>query len=129
MMCWCAFKLHLRMRALPEAVAAIEAMPITGIGHFLVTQFGKPFTSAGFGNWFRERCNDAGLPQCSAHGLRKAMSRKLAESGATTLQGRAVTGHKTDRMFSYYAENANREGLADDAMATLQAHNLVRKVQ
>jgi hypothetical protein len=45
---------------------------------FLVTEFGKPFSSAGFGNWFREQCNAAGLKQCSAHGLRKAACRRLA---------------------------------------------------
>jgi site-specific recombinase XerD len=28
---------------------------------FLVTEFGKPFTSNGFGNWFRDRCDQAGL--------------------------------------------------------------------
>jgi hypothetical protein len=26
---------------------------------FLVTGFGKPFTAPGFGNWFRERCDEA----------------------------------------------------------------------
>ena len=31
-----------------------------------------------FGNKMREWCNQAGLPHCSAHGLRKAMSRRLA---------------------------------------------------
>ena len=115
------------VRALPETVNAIEAMPATEIDHFLVTAFGRPFTAAGFGNWFRDRCNEAGLPQCSAHGLRKAMSRKLAESGASDAQGRAVTGHKTDRMFRYYAEKANREGLADDAMANLESHILANR--
>ncbi|WP_461352213.1 tyrosine-type recombinase/integrase [Bradyrhizobium sp. USDA 4454] len=28
---------------------------------FLVTEQGKPFTAAGFGNWFRDRCDEAGL--------------------------------------------------------------------
>jgi integrase/recombinase XerD len=36
---------------------------------FLVTEHGKPYSVAGFGNKFREWCNDAGLPHCSAHGL------------------------------------------------------------
>jgi integrase len=40
---------------------AINAMP-KGQLTFLVTEKGKPFTSAGFGNWFRECCDDAGLP-------------------------------------------------------------------
>jgi integrase len=97
----------------------IDANPSEGLV-FLITEFGKPFTSNGFGNWFRDRCNEAGLPQCSAHGLRKAMSRRLAEAGATNLQGRAITGHKTDRMFAHYAAEADRAHLADEAMANLE---------
>jgi integrase len=64
-----------------------EALGTTGEKHltFLVAEFGKPFSFAGFGNWFRERCNEAGLPKrCSAHGLRKAACRRLAEAGCTT---------------------------------------------
>lgn len=106
--------------ALPETIRAIEAMPVAGIGHFIVTTFGKPFTVPGFGNWFRERCNEADLPHCSAHGLRKAMSRRLAESGASDAQGRTVTGQKKNETFAYYAEKADRAALARDAVANLQ---------
>ena len=45
---------------------------------FLVTEFGKPFTAVGFGNWFRDRCDAASLPECSFHGLRKAAATRLA---------------------------------------------------
>lgn len=110
--------------AMPEAMAAIEAMPVAGIGHFLVTEFGKPFTVAGFGNKVRQWCDEAGLPQCSAHGLRKAMSRRLAEGGATDAQGRAVTGQTKNETFAYYAAKANREHLADAAMANLGNRNV-----
>ena len=109
------------VKATTELLAAIEAMPVRGLTTYLVTAFGKPFSVAGLGNKFREWCDQAGLPHCSIHGLRKARSRQLAESGSTTLQGRAVTGHKTDRTFAYYAERANREALADAAMANLTA--------
>lgn len=112
------------VRALPETLAAIEAMAVAGIGHYLVTEFGKPFTAAGFGNWFRERCDEAGLPHCSAHGLRKAMSRRLAEGGATDAQGRAVTGQKKNETFAYYAAKANRQRLADVALANLENRDL-----
>lgn len=101
---------------LAEALAPFEATT----GTYLQTQFGKPYTANGFGNWFRRVVRAAGLPDhCSAHGLRKAMSRRLAETGATVLQGRAVTGHKTDREFARYAEQANKAGMADIAMANL----------
>lgn len=100
------------IRILPPLALALEALESQHLT-YLVTMTGKPFTSAGFGNWFRERCNLAGLPQCSAHGLRKAMARRLAEAGVSTLEGRAVTGHKTDAMFSHYAASASRESMAD----------------
>ena len=60
--------------------ASLDAAP-TGELTFLATQAGRPFTAAGFGNWFRDRCNEAGLPQCSAHGLRKAAAARCAEGG------------------------------------------------
>lgn len=90
---------------------------------YLVTERGHPYASGNsFYNWFHRACVKAGIPHCSPHGLRKAMSRRLAESGATTLQGRAVTGHKTDREFASYAEQAEKAGMADGGMA-----NLVKK--
>jgi integrase len=55
---------------LPPLADIIERSP-TGDLTFLVTEFGRAFTAAGFGNWFRKQCDDAGLPQCSAHGLRR----------------------------------------------------------
>jgi integrase len=61
---------------LPVLAEVINASP-TGDLTFLVTDYGKPFTAAGFGGWFRDRCDEAGLPQCSAHGLRKAGRRRL----------------------------------------------------
>jgi len=56
---------------LPE-LERIVAQSSTGDLTFLVTAHGKPFTAAGFGHWFRDRCDEAGLPKCTAHGLRKA---------------------------------------------------------
>jgi hypothetical protein len=38
-------------------------------------------------NWFRARCDEAGLPHCSAHGLRKVASLRLAEYGCTVHEG------------------------------------------
>jgi integrase len=112
------------VECLPETREAIEAMPVVGLEYFIVTEFGKPFTVPGFGNKMREWCDQAGLPHCSIHGLRKAMSRRLAEAGATDAQGRSVTGQKKNQTFAYYAARANREALADDAMANLKNRNL-----
>lgn len=40
----------------------IAATPMVGVKTFLVTDYGKPFTAAGFGGWFRDRCDEADLP-------------------------------------------------------------------
>lgn len=55
--------------ALGEIIAASPCGDLA----FLTTSRGKPFASAAsFGMQFRKWCDEAGLPQCSAHGLRKA---------------------------------------------------------
>jgi len=95
---------------------------------FLVTSFEKPFSAAGFGNWFRERCNEAGLPHCSAHGLRKAAARRLAEAGCTYPQIKSITGHRTDKEVARYTEAANQERLANQAMAVAYGMNEEQKV-
>jgi len=100
--------------------AALEALPATPIRFIITTQFGKPFSDAGLGNRMRKWCDEAGLPQCSIHGLRKAMSRLLAERGATDAEGQAVTGHKKAETFAYYRSKANRTALAERALSNLE---------
>jgi integrase/recombinase XerD len=75
----------------PELGVSIAATP-SGHLALLTTEFGRPFTPAGFGNWFRDQCDQANLHHCSAHGLRKATAAALAEAGATAHEIAAVTG-------------------------------------
>jgi integrase len=83
---------------------------------YLTTQFGKPFTSAGFGNWFRERCDEATLAHCTAHGLRKAAARRLAEAGCTAHEIAAITGHASLREVQRYTKAVDQTRLAASAM-------------
>jgi integrase len=99
----------------PTLKDVLEASPRKNMT-FLTTVQGKPYTPAGFGNWFRDRCDEAGLPQCSAHGLRKAAARRMADAGCTNQQIKAVTGHKTDAEVSRYTAAADQERLATQAM-------------
>jgi integrase len=87
---------------------------------FLVTENGKPFTAAGIGNWFREQCNEAGLPHCSAHGLRKAACRRLAEAGCSAPQIAAFSGHKTLAEVQRYIQAADQAKLARQVLAKEQ---------
>src|SRR5262249_57934932 len=70
-----------------DLVQALTAAARTNLT-FLVTERGAPFTAAGFGNWFRDRCNEAGLPQCSGPRLRKMAEARVGEgrSGARQIQ-------------------------------------------
>jgi integrase len=105
------------LNALSET-ARSKVEPLTAPKTFLTTNSGRPFkTAASLGNWFRERCNEAGLPNgLSAHGLRKATGRRLAELGCTTHQIAAVLGHATLSEVQRYTEAANRERLAEEAI-------------
>lgn len=99
----------------PELAAALAAVP-KGNMTFLLTGQGAPFTAAGFGNWFRDRCNEAGLPQCSAHGLRKAAATRLANAGCSIDQIKAMTGHKSLSEVARYTAAADQVRLARQAM-------------
>lgn len=95
---------------------------------FLVTKTGKPFTAAGFGNLFREWCDEAGLSKgCAAHGLRKAASRRLAEAGCTAHEIMAITGHKTLKEVTRYTAAADRKRLAEQGMAKIRNRTLSGK--
>ena len=91
---------------------------------FLVTEFGKPFSVAGFGNWFRDRCNEAGLKGIAAHGLRKALQAIGAEEGLTDRELMAIAGHSTSKETTRYTQAAERATLARSGMAKLEKGRL-----
>ena len=86
---------------------------------FLETYYGKPFSADGFGHFFRAECNKAGLPHCSAHGLRKACARRLADAGCTQHEIAAITGHNSLREVVRYTKGADQKRLATAAMQKL----------
>jgi integrase len=94
----------------------IAATPMIGVKTYLVTEYGKPFTAAGFGNWFRQRCNEAGLPHCSAHGLRKAFLRRMAEAGCSEDYIASISGHRDTREIRTYVQAANKARMARHGM-------------
>jgi len=102
---------------LPELALALASVPRTNLT-FLLTGHGKPFTSAGFGNWFRDRCNEAGLPRCSAHGLRKCAATRLADAGCSLHRIMAVTGHRSMSSVKPYTDRADQARLAREAFET-----------
>jgi integrase len=107
----------------PELARVIAATPSDNLT-FLVTKAhranrSKPFTAAGFGNWFRGMCNDADLPHCSAHGLRKAVARRLAEAGCSEHVIAAITGHRSLQEVRRYTASASQVLLAQQAIQAM----------
>jgi integrase len=102
--------------ALAKILAASPSEHLT----FLTTGNGRPFSAAGFGNLFRQWCDEAGLPKhCSAHRLRKAGCRRLAEAGCTEHQIAAISGHLSLSEIQRYTRAANQSKMARAAMATV----------
>jgi integrase len=107
----------------PELARVIAATPSDNLT-FLVTKAhranqSKPFTAPGFGNWFREVCDEAGLPLCSAHGLRKAVARRLAEAGCSEHVIAAITGHRSLQEVRRYTASASQVLLAQQAIQAM----------
>jgi integrase len=110
------------MLAIPLHPALAVIIAATPSDHltFLTTSFGKSFTAPGFGNWFRERCNEAGLPRhCAAHGLRKAACRRLAEAGCSANVIASISGHTTLNEVARYTKAADQERMAREGMAAI----------
>ena len=88
---------------------------------FIINSTGKPYKCKSFQQWFSKSCTDIGLPQCSAHGLRKARGRIMAESDCTDRQIMAVLGHETAAMATLYTKAANQKKLAEQAFGKTEA--------
>ncbi len=103
----------------PELANIIDAIPRENMT-LLLNEHGGPFKPASFGNWFGDRCREAGLGKgYNAHGLRKAGARRLAEAGCTAHEIMSITGHQTIAEVERYTRAANRTQMAQDGMAKL----------
>lgn len=127
---WLKFRAHKGRRNHPMTIEipllaplaeSIAACPSGGMT-WLLTEWGKPFSSDGFGNWFKDQCVAAGLPaNCSAHGLRKASATRAAENGATAHQLMSMFGWRTIKEAELYTKQAERRRLAESGMPLVLA--------
>ena len=93
---------------------ALDAGPCGDLT-FLMTDLGKPFTANGFGGWFRSRCDEAGLPQCSAHGFARPAHRWLQKTERPYMKLMAIFGWLTMKEAERYTQAARRRRLARNA--------------
>ena len=99
----------------PELRAIIDGTQVGNLT-FLVNKHGAPYTDNYFVHEFRKWCNEAGLPNCSYHGLRKTCATRLANAGARAHGIAAVTGHKSLGEVARYTKAADQLGLAREAI-------------
>ncbi|WP_427351182.1 tyrosine-type recombinase/integrase [Erwinia amylovora] len=116
-------KVTVEVPILPELRDTIAKSPC-GETVFLVSDWNAPFSVNSLGNKMRDWCDQAGLPQCSTHGLRKAGATIAAENGATDDELMAIFGWTTKQQTTLYTKNASRKKLAGKAM-----HKLVPEPQ
>lgn len=95
---------------LPEYVMSLIGKTKTGDLHFIVTSHGKPFSKAGFGNWFGAAARAAGFEK-NAHGIRKLAATIAADEGATAHELMAQFGWASPKQAEVYTKGADRARL------------------
>jgi integrase len=108
---WRQAKKPHRLVELPMTQALIEATK--GLGTpYLVTDYGKPFTNAGFGNRFKMWCAAAKVDK-TLHGVRKGIPSLLTGHGPSSLELDVLLGHEMNsEETKVYVVNAERAALA-----------------
>jgi integrase len=115
---------HMDIPITAELKKSLDATPY-GSHSFIETQYGKPYTKGGFGNWFKRKILKAGLPMiCSAHGLRKACCVRLAEAGCTDHEIMGITGHKSLKEVQRYTKKVRQRQMAERAQRKLEEEML-----
>jgi integrase len=103
----------------PALDRAMRAGPAQGI-YLVGDKNGRPIKAKTLSWLIRSAARTAGLgPRCVAHGLRKAVLRRLAEHGAGSKEIAAVSGHKSLAEVERYTEAANQAHLSRRAIERL----------
>lgn len=92
---------------LPQYLLDVIAATKPGDLHLVVTSHRKPFTDAGFGNWFHECSCKAGVEK-NAHGVRKLSATLSANAGATAHELMAQFGWASSKQAEVYTKGADR---------------------
>lgn len=95
--------------------SAIRSQIIAG-DTYLLTKRGKPFSSSeSLRNKLKDWCIEAGLPNLSSHGIRKAAGHLLAQNGASQYEIMAIHGHSNASTSEIYTKDVERQNLASSA--------------
>jgi integrase len=87
----------------------------------------RPYKPETLGNWFRDRCKEAGVPG-SLHGLRKAGATRLANEGADPREIMTFLGHANEHLGAVYTKKQDRRKAAQRSGYRLKMSNLSEKL-
>lgn len=106
---------------LPPLKDATRAPVVQG-KTYVLGRGGKPFASGDSASaMFKRWCKDAGLPELSAHGVRKGLAELLAELGCSQYEIMAILGHSEAKTSEVYTRRVERWKLALGAMDRVNA--------
>lgn len=105
--------IHLQIPIFKTLQLSLDATPVGDLT-YIVGDYGKPYTVDRLGEKVRQWCDEAGLPHCSSHGLRKACAARLAEQGMSEKLIQAITGHTTSQEVQRYTKGANQKAMAGE---------------
>lgn len=111
----------------PQSLIDTIAATQTGDLHFVTKDGGKPFASKeSFGNWFSDRCRDAGIKK-SAHGIRKLAATLAADDGASAHELMAHFGWMKVDQAELYTKKADRKrlGIKSSSRVSGQIQNIM----
>jgi integrase len=103
---------------LPELAEIIAAGPIGELS-IIASKKGQPIRKESLGTLFKKACKAAGIPNKSAHGIRKAAATRAANNGATVATLEAIFGWEGGQMAALYTKAADRKRLAAEHMGKL----------
>lgn len=109
----------LEMPILPELQEELDCATSKGLT-WLETEYGKAFSIKGLGQKMKTWCIEAGLPHCSAHGIRKAAASIAAENGATESQLMSIFTWDDPKMAAHYTKKARARKLSESALSLLK---------
>lgn len=117
-------RIEVTRRIEPELAATLAQGPCGDLA-FICGERGNPLTKESFGNDFKGACVEAGIPDKSAHGVRKLSATIWAERGATEHELMAMYGWLTPQMAALYTRKARRKLLALNAHDRLGSGSMI----
>lgn len=111
---------------LPELAAELRHVPPAQMLFLMLN--GRPFKPDSFTDWFKRACVAAGLPHCSAHGVRKGQATNIADSGGSEWEVMSFLAHATPHEAATYTKKANRGRLADSGLGRLSGAKAEQKL-